>query len=84
MYASRDRKTTKEGKRPQRPPETNVRNGNQHNNRVGSASNNQQQEDDSTDKLIGLIRDFLQKQGYHRTLEVFKNERPNRRMSARG
>ena len=84
MYASRDRKTAKEGKRPLKPPETNSRSGNPHNNRVGSASNNLSHEDDSSEKLIGLIRDFLQKLGYNRTLEVFKTERPNRRMSARG
>lgn len=80
MYASKDRKTAKEGKRPTRPPEPLNRNGSQL--RAGSANNNLSQEED--ERTLGLIRDFLQKQGYNRTFEIFKTERPNRRMSARG
>jgi hypothetical protein len=40
MYASRDRKSAKEGKRPLKLPETNLR-ANPNNNRAGSASHNQ-------------------------------------------
>lgn len=31
------------------------------------------------DKIIGLVKDFLQKQGYQRTFDVFKTERPIRK-----
>lgn len=72
MYPSRDRKSAKEGKRPLKQPETNVRAGALHNNRAGSASNNHPNDDDSIERTLGLVRDFLQKQGYNRTLETFK------------
>jgi hypothetical protein len=41
MYASRDRKSAKEGKRPLKMPETNIRSTNPNNNRAGSAAHSQ-------------------------------------------